>query len=231
MTSLPQIKFITAADMLEVSRRADFDEVVRVRARPLEELSAEGAERDAPLMLVIDESESVAAGAVDLLAAIVRGVGADRDRFGKLVEAFMPVELVESPAISEQARRNAQARAAFLAEVPTASSAEVAERYGSVARNRAALAQSWRKQGRIFAVPKANAHQFPVFQFTDAGEPKPVVGDVLSRLRAAGLDGWQIALWFTGRLSSLGNSRPIDLIDTEPARVVEAASNVAEIPQ
>jgi hypothetical protein len=215
----------------EPVQSVNFGDLVRGRARPLDELVGEGAERDAPLMVVIDEPASVAARTLDLLAAIVRGIGVDRDRFSDLVDALMPVEPVDSPAVVEQARRNASARAAFLAEVPTISSAEVAERYGSVARNRAALAQNWRKQGRVFAVPSANAHRFPLFQFTDTGEPKAVVGDVLSRLRAAGLDGWQPALWFTGRLAALGDRRPIDLIDTEPARVVEAAGNVAEIPQ
>lgn len=143
----------------------------------------------------------------------------------------MPAQEIVSPAVVEQGRRNAEARAAFLSEFPAVSSAEVADRYGSSAKNRAALAQNWRKQGKVFAVPARKSYRFPLFQFDEHGEPKPAIGQVLAPLRAAGFEDWQVALWFTGALASLGDRRPVDVIDGDPERVIDAARHVTAIPQ
>jgi hypothetical protein len=83
----------------------------------------------------------------------------------------------------------------------------------------------------VFAIPAAAGHRFPRFQFTDTGGPRAELSQVLAPLRSAGLEGWQLALWFTGALSSLGDRRPVDVIDDEPELVVQAAEHVAEVPQ
>ncbi|HEX6703065.1 MAG TPA: hypothetical protein VF101_20235, partial [Gaiellaceae bacterium] len=154
----------------------------------------------------------------------------DRDRFALLVTALMPDEPIPSTPVLEQARRNAAARAAFLDEFPTLSSGEVAELYGSAAQNRAALAQGWRKQGRIFAVPTASGLRFPMFQFQSDGRPKPQVTRILRELERAGVHDWEVALWFASALASLDGMRSVDVLDQEPDRVEAAAAQLSAIP-
>jgi hypothetical protein len=117
-----------------------------------------------------------------------------------------------------------------LREVPTASSAELAEYSGSRARNRAALAGGWRKAGRVFAVSVSGQLRFPLFQFDRAGKPKPQLAEVVRPLEQNGLSGWELALWFAGASERLDGKRPLDVLDAEPDRVLTAARQVAEIP-
>ena len=226
------IKVITEAQLEQAADKKELREALELMyegALPLGEVRASVEAGNDPVIMIIDEADSMSM--VALFAAMTRAVGNDRRRFSQLVEALMPVEEIPAAAVVEQARRNASARAAFLQEFPALTSAEVAELYGSSARNRAALAQSWRKQGKVFAVPLANSHRFPLFQFAETGEPKPAIAQALAPLQSAGFEGWQVALWFAGALASLGNQRPVDLIDTQPGRVIEAAEHAADIPQ
>ncbi len=135
----------------------------------------------------------------------------------------------EEPSAAEvmQLRRNAEARRAFLAEFGALTSKQVAELVGSRASNRAALANRWKAQGRIFAVEAGGQSLFPAFQFAEDGQAKPVVAEVLAAFgpRAA---GWQTALWFTSANGWLGAKRPVDLLRSAPEAVAAAARQEAE---
>jgi len=102
----------------------------------------------------------------------------------------------------------------------------VAAAAGSRARNAGALASRWRKEGRIFSVEVDNAARFPGFQFDAAGRPRPVIADVLAALDGC-LGGWELALWFTSDNGWLGARRPVDLLESAPGRVVDAAAQLA----
>jgi hypothetical protein len=138
-----------------------------------------------------------------------------------------------STATSSQAevsllRRNAEARRAFLAEFGALTSKEVAELAGSRATNRAALANRWKAEGRIFAVETGGHTLFPAFQFSeDDGQPRPVIAEILAALGQE-YSGWQTALWFSGRNGWLGAQRPVDLLRSAPGAVEEAARREAE---
>ena len=229
MSTVPLIKGVTP----ELVNRAleehqgdaqAFLAIVRRYALPLDELEAEGA--PTPILVVIDNIEE----ASGLFAALLSTANSHR-QFSDLIDVLTPSDNVPASATVEQARRNAEARSMFLAEFPTLSSGEVADLVGSRSRNRAALAHGWRKQGRVFSIPVGREQRYPLFQFdVAAGEPKPVIAEVVGLLRRAGVDGWQIALWFTGGLSRLGDRRPVDVFDVEPERVIDAAGSVQDIP-
>jgi hypothetical protein len=139
-----------------------------------------------------------------------------------LVDLLTPDLRVLSAAAVAQARRNALARAELAREFGLLTSAEVAELAGSRAKNRAALANRWAKEGRVFAVPHGRQFLWPGFQFDAQGQPRPAVAEVLRWFRDES-SRWALALWFTSRTGWLDGRRPVDLLATEPGAVVEAA--------
>jgi len=194
------------------------------RSRPLTELERGDAET------IVFFDPSVGSGVMQLFSLLLSRVMTEGERFERLIETLMPDVPVPNAAVVEQARRNAQARTEFLKELPTATSAEVAELSGSRARNKAALAGSWRKQRRVFGVSASGQLRFPLFQLDRDGQPKPQIAELLHALEGQGLSGWELALWFTGANDRLDGKRPLDLLDSEPQRVLEAAGQAAEIP-
>jgi hypothetical protein len=194
------------------------------RARPVEELG----EAEADQLVFLDPA--IGSAMFQLLTVMLTQAANDHIRFGRLVELLMPDDAVPDSAVVEQARRNAEARTAFLERVPTGTSAELAELAGSRARNKAALAGGWRKAGRVFAVLVSGQLRFPLFQFDRSGQPKPELAELIRTLDVQGLSGWELALWFTGASERLEGKRPLDLLDAEAERVLEAARRVAEIP-
>jgi hypothetical protein len=141
----------------------------------------------------------------------------------RLLEALTPEEGPPAPAALLQVRRNVEARQRLLDEFGAATSAEIADSAGSTAENRSATANRWRHDQRIFGVRHRDAVYYPGFQFSGDGRPLPAVRDVLEVLSGHGLTEWEIALWFTTTMGSLGDRRPVDLLNDDPDAVVEAA--------
>ena len=142
-----------------------------------------------------------------------------------LVEALMPEGLsVPTPAAVLQARRNAEARSALLTEFGALRSQDVADLAESRASNRAALANRWRTENRVVAVPAGDELLYPGFQFNAEGKPKPAIGPTIDLLSSdPHTTDWQMALWFVTPTSWLGGTRPVDLLDDDPDAVISAA--------
>ena len=142
-----------------------------------------------------------------------------------LVEALMPEGLaVPTPAAVLQARRNAEARSALLTEFGALRSQDVADLAESRASNRAALANRWRTENRVVAVPVGDELLYPGFQFNAEGKPKPAIGGTIDLLRSdPHTTDWQVALWFASPTSWLSGTRPVDLLDDDPDAVIDAA--------
>jgi hypothetical protein len=149
-----------------------------------------------------------------------------RARTEELIETLVPRTAVPSAVTVLQARRNAEAREALLQEFGGLTSADVAELAGSQAKNRAALANRWKQEGRIFSVPRHELRLFPGFQFDEQGRPKQVIAAVIGELGSR-LTPWELALWFAKASGRLGGRRPVDLLDDEPRAVIEAATREA----
>ncbi len=149
-----------------------------------------------------------------------------RAQMEALIESLLPATTVPSAAAVLQARRNAEAREALLHEFGALTSSEVAEMAGSEAKNRAALANRWKQEGRIFSVTRHGVTLFPGFQFDEQGRPKPVIAEVVRALGSESSD-WELALWFVSRTGWLGGRRPVDLLELEPQVVIEAAEREA----
>lgn len=140
----------------------------------------------------------------------------------RMIEALLPKSTILPAPSVLQARRNAAAREGLLQEFGALSSTEVADLAGSRASNKAALANRWKQEGRIFPVTHHGQTLFPAYQFDGKGQPRPVIAQVLSTLGKQSRD-WELALWFLSASGWLGEKRPVDLLESNPAAVAEAA--------
>jgi hypothetical protein len=170
-----------------------------------------------------DQGKAILAYA-DVLDELIR----ERRTFSRMVEAMLPeAPLPSAPAVL-QARRNAEARASLIQEFGVLTSSQVAELAGSRATNRAALANRWKQEGLIFAVPYQGSEVFPAYQFDEDGRPRPVIAQVLATLGRQS-KGWELALWFTGANGWLDQEkRPVDVLQSTPQDVAQAAEREAE---
>jgi hypothetical protein len=189
-----------------------------MEARRDVEDSALLSSEDRPARLDLVEASRLALACSAIIESLVR----QRHDTERLIEAMLPESPVPTPPAVLQARRNAAAREELIAEFGLLSSAEVAARAGSRAKNKAALANRWKQEGRVFSVPHQGTLHYPAFQFDDEGQPCEAVAGVLKALGTR-LSDWGLALWFTGRYGSLGDRRPVDLLMAEPGRVIAAA--------
>jgi hypothetical protein len=164
--------------------------------------------------------------ALALARLLLRATEQRKVRAEALIEAMLPPETVPSPVAVLQARRNAEAREALLREFGLLTSLQVAEWAGSQAKNRAALAHRWKEEGKIFAVQHGGTTGFPAFQFDPSGRPRAVIADIITTLGSRSSE-WELALWFLAETGWLGGRRPVDLLDSEPQTVFEAARQEA----
>ncbi len=181
----------------------------------------------AALMLALATAEQEGTIDAPTMAAVTafRNLVAQGRSAQELIEALMPEQIaLPTPAAVLQARRNAEARGALLEEFGALRSQEVADLAGSRASNRAALANRWRTEDRVLAVPLRDELLYPGFQFNADGRPDPAIGRALEWLRSdPHTTDWQAALWFATPTSWLGGRRPVDLLGEGADAVVEAA--------
>jgi hypothetical protein len=147
----------------------------------------------------------------------------------RVIDALLPHDVPPLTSVWH-AQRTAEARLAFVPEHGAWTASEIADRAGSQATNRSALASSWRAAGRVLAIEWNGSTVFPAFQFDADVQPRPTVATVLTHLRDAGLSDWQQALWSNAGTGWLGDRRPVDLLDADPSAVVAAAAAFHERP-
>ena len=85
-----------------------------------------------------------------------------------------------------------------------------------------AIVATWIQESRIFKVNYYGVDLFPAFQFLDSA-PLPVVAQVLAVFKEARHSAWNIAAWFTQKTGWLDDVKPVDLLLTDPAAVLDAA--------
>jgi hypothetical protein len=103
----------------------------------------------------------VAAAAAALTRSFRVQLAEQQKSFDAVVDAVTR-PTVPSPAWFAQARRNAEARSAFLDEFGALTSEDIAAAVGSRATNRRATAHRWQAEGKIFAVNHHGQVLYPV---------------------------------------------------------------------
>jgi hypothetical protein len=148
-----------------------------------------------------------------------------------LVDFLTGQMVVPSRVDTQMAQRIASRHARVLNEFGFVTAEQLADANQSRAGNRGALADNWKKRGQVFAVRHRDEagrprEVFPLFQFEDH---KPIKA-VQAVLEAFGEHKapWKLALWFTSNNGWLpGQARPVDLLESAPDAVVQAARHDA----
>lgn len=184
---------------------------------------------DAPLVLAISVRDAKEAAVfTDALSVIKEYTRFDSAKLGKIMETLAPSnrDYPVPPALLQQANRNAKARTDLAEEFGLFSGVDVAALAASTSGNASATASRWKNEGKVFTVGPTGGQRFPGFQFSEDGRPRPVIAQVLAVLGER-LSGWELALWFTGSNGWLGGERPVDVLDSDPELVVDAAGHLA----
>jgi hypothetical protein len=168
---------------------------------------------------------NVAFNALEAVTPMLREVPEQAAELRKVIELNMETDAPPVPAILDQARRNAAARDAFIAECGgLLTSAQVAELAGSGARNASQLAWRLKEEGRIFSVEHRSQTFYPALQFDPQTEkPREVIGELIAVL-APLYSGWSLALWFAAANDWLDGAPPYDVLADRATDVLDAAS-------
>jgi hypothetical protein len=112
-------------------------------------------------------------------------------------------------------------RKRFMDENPSLTSNEIAEQATSLAENRAAIANRWKKEGKLFSVRFEGTQRFPSFQL-EHGEPLPAVAEVI-KVFGQQATGWDLAYFFSSPNTNIGGRKPVDLLKQDQGRLVSLA--------
>jgi hypothetical protein len=112
-------------------------------------------------------------------------------------------------------------RKEFIKENECWSSAKVAEESTSRATNRAPIASRWAAEKEILAVRFAGQQRFPRFQFQD-GAPIAVISQITD-IFPEEATGWELAYFFATPNPNIGGRKPLELLKSDPSRVLSLA--------
>lgn len=120
-----------------------------------------------------------------------------------------------SPELATAIRATERALAAMEAEFGLLDATAVAKLLGA------------HDAAELLVVQLSGEPRYPGFQFDQqARQVKPAIRELLELASSMGRTADGVALWLVGFTTYLGDGvRPVDLIDSEPERVLEAARN------
>lgn len=221
---------IVAIGILSITQSVDA--VVTVSWKGLSESEFARLRRALPMAIEGEGHALLVVGGEDELGAaeqVLRRFVAERAQSDRVLRALTGSEGMLGEERVVQLHKQAERRRRFLEEVHVLTSAEVADLAGSEAANRSALANRWRKEGKVFALRLGSRDAYPAFQFSgEDGSPLPALARVIELFEGA--HDWTLALWFNAPSSWLDGARPRDLLEGEADRVVDAARRALEPP-
>jgi len=87
----------------------------------------------------------------------------------------------------------------------------------------------WKQQGRLFALRQDGQDYIPKYALGPDFQPLPVIKQILIVL--AGYEPELLAGWFSSTSRFLDGLRPLELVEMQPQRVVDAARNLVDVQQ
>ncbi|MFJ1340097.1 hypothetical protein ACIKP7_18420 [Pseudomonas caricapapayae] len=142
-----------------------------------------------------------------------------------IVEALVP-KVPPTPTALKEAAMLAQARTAVLESGEWMTAAQIAGLAGFSPSNPSAQPNKWKREGAIFALRHHGVDYFPAYGLDAANGYRPLkaMAPVLARLKH-NKDSWGLAYWFMSVNSFLAGKRPLDLLNSDPDRVLAAAED------
>ena len=146
-----------------------------------------------------------------------------RESAAALGDALDAVQVYAEPAVARavQAERNLYDR--IDAEFGLLTSAETGRRLGSRSTAPRNLAAATRRDGALLAITRGHQMLFPGFQFDPDGRPLPVIRILRDLADETQWSETGIVQWLCAPTTYLGGLRPVDLLASEPDRVVDTA--------
>ena len=154
------------------------------------------------------------------LIDVAQRISASAKALGEAIDA---VQVYTEPAVARavQAERNLYDR--IDAEFGLLTSAEAGRRLGSRSTAPRNLAVATRRGGALLAITRGHQALYPGFQFGPDGRPLPVIRS----LRELAADvGWlesSVVQWLCAPTTYFDGRRPVELLATEPDRVLDVA--------
>ncbi|MFT3968399.1 MAG: hypothetical protein QM690_21225 [Sphingobium sp.] len=190
-----------------------------------------GADGDQIVALKLEHGSKGAAlalaEAVRLIAPMIVRKLADRESatLEKLVDALVPSVPLPEHLLAE-ARMNAEARKAVLESAEWLNAAQLSKVAGFSGQNPSAQPNKWKREGRIFTIRRSGSDYYPGYALDPEAGYRPVKG-LAPILAVFGdeLDDWDIAIWFASANGFLGGAAPMDLLASDPERVLAAAQD------
>jgi hypothetical protein len=145
------------------------------------------------------------------------------ERVTQLLRAVAPPDPLAEVEL-KIAEATVDLRRDFLERVPVLTSAQLHERAGFPGSNPSQTGLRWRKQGKLFSINHGGRELYPAFQLGPDGRPLPIVTELLEILaRDPDRTEWDNALWFAGESGWLDGKTPMELLQSEPELVKQAA--------
>jgi hypothetical protein len=145
------------------------------------------------------------------------------ERVTQLLRAVAPPDPLAEVEL-KIAEATVDLRREFLERVPVLTSAQLHERAGFPGSNPSQTGLRWRKQGKLFSINHGGRELYPAFQLGPDGRPLPIAAELLEILaRDPDRTEWDNALWFAGESGWLDGKTPMELLQSEPALVKQAA--------
>lgn len=138
----------------------------------------------------------------------------------------------QTEGVRLQALGLAKLREQLVHDYPMLSAADVARMSHSQSENPSATVGRLKRSRQVFALPLGGSFYYPAIQFDlDTGKPKKIFADLIATFGPQSANpinpipdtGWTIFIWLTSNCEFLGEKRPIELVDSDPSKVLEAA--------
>jgi len=85
-------------------------------------------------------------------------------------------------------------------------------------------ARQLERQGLIFSVSYQGTDYFPLFQFCqDTGKPMEIIKELIEIFELGKSNSWELFIWLVCPTGLLGGIKPVELMQSEPERVLKAA--------
>lgn len=145
-----------------------------------------------------------------------------------LVETLVP-RIPPPPALVKEAAMIARAQRTVLDGADWLTAKQLAEMAGMSDRNPSAQPNKWKRDGAIFAITLNGNDYYPGYAldrdrgFKPLGSLKKVINEF-----GGTKSGWGLAYWFQSVNSFLGGKRPMDLLVSDPDKVIAAATDEME---